>query len=120
MLLIASCIPASEPILPYVARSRPNLAEVLRPGDSVENRRRISAMTFVLRLAGPAILRSKIRLECNARRVVHGSLAQAAADEMTVPQIALAESDLRGPILGQLHRRLWRGDEVVSPLILIA
>jgi len=90
VLPVASGIPASKPVLPDIARTGANLAEVPRPTNGVKHSRRIGTVAFVG-------LTGEICLEGNPRGISSGRFAQAAADEMPVPQIALAKLDLCGP-----------------------
>src|SRR2546426_10906147 len=87
VLPVASGVPASKPVLPDIARTGANLAEISRPTNGVKHSRRIGTVAFVLCLSG------KICLEGNPRGISSGRFAQVAADEMPVPQIALAKLD---------------------------
>ena len=46
VLFVTSTIPSSETVLPHIARAGADFAEILRPGDSVKNRRRIGAVAL--------------------------------------------------------------------------
>ena len=111
VLPVASGVPASKPVLSDIARTGANLTKIPRPANGVKHSRRIGTVAFVC-------LTGEIGLEGNSRGVRSGRFAQAAADEMPVPQIALAKLDLRGPVVDELHRRLRRRDEVIGPLVL--